>query len=298
MSRKGGAIFIAIVCFALGVALVAAIAISAKGAITPRSGDPVSNGARVTKRVCNATPPDYPGCSPAQVEAIAKSNSDNWFRHKRFGVTANNVLNKTNLTANQKDRVMDVFADDIRERLVQMREAATTRGVAKRAWTTSWRGDAYTVDSFPYKRFSNSSFAGDGASDGDACFFDIRARAGYAYNWCTGQAIPEAFSPFWEGYIDETNDHGPSTSIPCSKEVVIGLTAGATAGAVASIWTGPGVAAGAGIGGASAGAGALAGCAVGHLGDLLGWWSFPKWKAASPAQRETMFHTGMARSRN
>jgi hypothetical protein len=294
MSRRRGAIFIAIVCFVLGLVLVAAMAISSKGAITTGFVDPGTTRARAMKRVCNATPPDYPGCSVEQVESIAQSNSDDWFEHKRFGVTANNVLNKTDLTANQKDRVMDVFADDIRERLVQMRAAATKRGVSKRTWTTSWRGDVYTVDSFPYKRFSNSTFAGDDVSDGDSCFFDIRARAGYAYNWCTGQTIPAAFSPFWEGYIDETNDPGPSTTIPCSKEVVIGLSGGAATGAVASIWTGPGVAAGAGIGGVSTGTGALVGCAVGHLGDLLGWWKYPKWEKASPAERQAMFHTGMA----
>jgi hypothetical protein len=298
MSRKGGAIFIAIVCFVLGLALVAAIAISAKGAVRSGFDNPVGNEDPPARRICNATPPDYPGCSPAQVEAIAKANADNWFKHRRFGITPTNVLNKTKLTAGQKDRVMDVFAEDVRERLVQMRATATKGDLTKRAWTTSWRGNDYTVESFPYKRFSNSSFSGDEASDGDACFFDIRARAGYAYNWCTGQAVPEAFSPFWEGYIDETNDPGPSTSIPCGKEVVLGLTGGATAGAVASIWTGPGVAAGAGIGGVSTGAGALASCAVGHLGDLLGWWHYPKWKAASPSDREAMLHTGMSLTRN
>jgi hypothetical protein len=74
MSRKGGVIFIAILGAVVGIAGVVVIATSSKGTITSGLGDPGEGVAQTQKRICNPTPPDYPGCSPTQQRALEAPN--------------------------------------------------------------------------------------------------------------------------------------------------------------------------------------------------------------------------------
>jgi hypothetical protein len=300
-SPKGAVWFIAVLSFVVAVVLVTATV--AKGGIGSGFADAGVAPSQLAKvvgeqRACNATPPEYPGCSVAQVEAIAKGDSTEWFKKKRFGVTANNVLSGTDLTNNQIDRVMDAFAADVKDELQRLSAQAKAKGTieTRRAFTTGFRGNTYTVANFPYITYTNKVFHGDPDSGYNACWLPGTRTDGFAYQWCLRINIPQSWS-YWGDFVDESDNAGSSMRLPCGKEVVLGAVGGATTGGVASIWTGPGAAAGAGIGGASGGAGGLAVCAVGHLGDLVGWWSYPKWHHATDAQRDRMMSRGLASTR-
>ena len=136
----------------------------------------------------------------------------------------------------------------------------------KRAWTTQWRGDSYTVASFPYVRYVNVWFSGtddyDGCITNNDTFGDF-----FANQWCGPTAVKGW--PFWENYSDTVDDNGTQLNLVCGKEVIIGAAAAGAGFAVASIWTGPGAVAAAGIGAASGATEELIRCGLNHLWDKV-----------------------------
>ena len=270
----------------VGYALVATADITRLGALARHTAAPASDS---KARICNAVPPDYPGCSVGQVEDLAKGDATEWFKKKRYGV-ANSVLEQTNLTSNQIAQVEAAMRAEVRDVLQRMAGKSVRRGNAesKRVWTTGFRGQTYTINTFPYGDYVDKIMHGDSESGFNACWIAGRQVVGeFMYNMCLQGNIPQTWT-YWQNWADAADDPGSSASLPCAKEVVIGAASGSATGAIASIWSGPGMAAGAGIGGVSVGGGALVGCAVGHLGDWFGWWDYPKWRDATKAQRRAM----------
>jgi hypothetical protein len=229
------------------------------------AGGIVGLGVGPAQAICNATPPDYPGCTQAQVKAIAHDNGIDWFNHRRFGQT--NILR--NLTANQKDTVEAAMKKEIRDDLQQDRSqalSATATDDQLSKWRTDWRGNSYTIDTFPYARYI--SVWENGTSDYQSCMANKSTYENlYAYSWCKDTGAKDW--TFWANFAQSVDNDGSQLNMVCAKEIVVGAAGGATAGAIASIWTGPGTAAAAGIGGLAGGGGGLVGCAVDHLWDKV-----------------------------
>jgi hypothetical protein len=235
-----------------------------------------------TKRICNPTPPDYPSCNKEQVRNLAKNNTEDWWSNRRFGKT-NNVLNSTNLTNAQIDKVIQATRDNLRAILNKDAAMAVARGKvsSKAAWTTSWRQNTYTLDSFPVAAWVNQMFEGCTQTgtgtfcpgDLDACYDDIgNTTSGWAYLECTPSGVPNSWDNYWQSYTNWVNNPGGQGDTVCKREIFVGALVGAGVQGSRAVFGGPGAMLGAALGGAATGTvGGLITCAAQALADQWNW---------------------------
>ena len=223
------------------------------------------------KAVCSPNPPDYPGCTVAQVESIAKNDTANWVEKRRFG-QVDNVLTAAGLSGTLKDRVIDAFRQDVKQGLLDKRAAAQSVGKIDAAsasegdyfdsagvWHTMWRGNSYTVDSFPYVDYVGKTFNAGYPN----CYYS-RSPGVYAYNYCKASNTPQE-AAYWKSVASYLEQPRGQMMTFCEKEVL--LATGAAG--IGAFWTGPGVLAGllAGM------TGSAFICYGNQLGKASGWWN-------------------------
>jgi hypothetical protein len=263
--QKRGILFIVIVSFVVSVS-VAFVDTRARGQTVPSSDSSA-------RRICNPDPPDYPGCTKAQVRAIAENNTEDWVLHLRFGKT-DNVLNAAGLTDAQIDNVKTETRQNLRAILNRDASRAVAMGkvASKRVWTTVWRGNTYTVDSFPYVVWVNTMFQGNDSDGYQACFDDVgNTTNGWAYLECDNSSVPDGWDQYWKGYYNWVNNPGAQGDTVCQREIFVGMTSGAVTGGIGGALTGPGAAVGTLAGTLAGIGGGLTACAANALADQWGW---------------------------
>ena len=275
--RKKAIIFISLVSFV--VALLCSLV------ATRASGLPINHSvsANVTHaeelrqrhRICSPRPPDYPGCSKHQVRQIAHSQTRDWIRHNRFGQT-NNILVAADLTDRQASRVIQATRENLRAILRRDARAAVRLGhsASIAMWKTAWRGHSYTLDSFPYARWTNLMFRGDDSGDVryHACFNDVsNTTNGWAYLDCQRTSVPDGWDQYWKYYAYWVGRPGAQGDTVCKRELFVGLTSGSATGAIGGAITGPGIVVGTLAGAALGIAGGLTSCAANALADQWNW---------------------------
>jgi hypothetical protein len=222
------------------------------------------------KRICASTqPPDYPGCTAAQVRALAASHIDDWVEDERFG-KSRDILDAAGLTSNQQDLLKAALRQDIRAALNEQADAAAKRGVNKATWTAEWRGTRYSIAGFPYVRYVNLTFAQDDGS----CWMPASEadwQDWYAYNYCTSSTVPTN-KQYWGVNVDAygpdlynwLNKDGGQLHFACDRELLLGVVGGSVTAGL-TLYTGPGAV----IGALRLGAGAAIVDAVKCAGDKL-----------------------------
>jgi hypothetical protein len=182
---------------------------------------------------------DYPGCTKAQVRAIARADLDGWLKRTWLG-SVDNVLNATDLTAAQQDRVWTDTRDNLKKILQHdaAKAVATGKVASMKAWTTDWRGNTYTLDSFPYKIWTDQFFSGCdgqyamgtcfGSQSFQTCFDDVpNTTNGWAYLECGRTSLPDGWDGYWKGYAQWLEQGGPQGDTVCQREIFEGFVAGA-----------------------------------------------------------------------
>lgn len=220
--------------------------------------------------VCNASPPDYPGCTIAQVDSIAKNDRDTWIEKRRFGKT-NDILAAAGLTTAQRQKVIAATQTEIKQTLIEMRQKAVGQGIAadnpndesfvNGVWHTSWRGNSYTVDSFPIVKYVGQLYNNPNSADSN-CYAQ-RYTVTYAYGWCGPANVPEGWDNYWGAVAAGLEAYGSAIKINCGWEVIVGTAIGFGTG----VFTGPGV----GVSTLIGGTGAFVTCAGNQLGKARGW---------------------------
>lgn len=280
----------------LGTCLISGMASRADaGATAPQvppmlldaPGTLASRVAETVEKICNPDPPDYPGCSVAQVNAIAKGDADTWYRRIRFGQTAD-VLNAAGLTAAQQERVRAA----LRGALVDHFRASANRAVARgradstKVWTTNWRGVDYPIQQFPYKRYLDYTLEGGGrGSDYGACWVGHRTSfydVAWAFQYCKANLIPSSWEDYWKPMTEELDKPSDNIDLPCKKEIIMGAAMGAAGGGWVGLAGGPaGVFLGAVNGAEEGTVVGIAACAIGNLGEAWGWWDYSAKKSSA-----------------
>jgi hypothetical protein len=245
-------------------------------------GDPLTTNTALpdtSKRICASTqPPDYPGCTAAQVRALAESNIDDWVEDERFG-KSKDILDAAGLTSNQQDLLKTALRQDIRAALNEQADAAAKRGVDKSTWTAEWRGTSYAIADFPYVRYVNLTFAQDDGS----CWMpasDADWQEWYAYNYCSSKTVPNN-KEYWGVNVDANgkdlydwlNKDGGQLHFACDREILLGTAGGVSGGALGglAIFGGPGAVLGALGGGVTAGTATAVVCLGNKILNQLGW---------------------------
>lgn len=149
-----------------------------------------------------------------------------------------------------------------------------------KVWTTNWRGESYTLASFPVKRYVRDALEGNGGDNYGACWVGNRASTDgatmmsdfyWAMQYCRALAVPPGWDSYWQPVVEKLNEPGGGR-FDCNKEVVLGATGGGVTSGLMGLVFGPGAVPARAMGAIAGGTGAGATCIVDNLGVGWGWW--------------------------